>query len=259
MKSQDVALLAQALCLKSQDVALLAQALCLKSHDVALLAQALCLKSQDVALHAQTPYVTAPWCSQRRFTLGAYLWAGVVPECAKKTLVPLSSPIDESPEAVREALAPLRNDFSVAVDSCGNAFAVGAIIRVAHSFLVREILIVGEAPYYEKASMGMEKYETILRLPDADALLEHARGRPLWAVEKEGSRRSLHASFDFPKGVIFVFGSERTGVSAKLLERADEVLGIPMYGVNNSFPVAVAAGMVMAEWARRRYSGRVAL
>jgi len=27
-----------------------------------------------------------------------------------------------------------------------------------------------------------------------------------------------------------------------------------MYGVNHSFPVAVAAGIVMAEWARRRYA-----
>jgi len=53
--------------------------------------------------------------------------------------------------------------------------------------------------------------------------------------------------------VVFVFGSERAGLSASFVARADEVIGIPMYGVNHSFPVAVAAGIVMHEWARRRY------
>jgi len=168
----------------------------------------------------------------------------------------LSSPIHESPADVRAALEPLRNDFSVAVHSCGNAFAVGAIIRVAHSFLVREIFIVGDAPYYAKASMGMEKYETIVRVRDDAAFFDHVRGRPVWAVEKDAARRSLYEagpSRAFPAGVVFVFGSERSGLDERFLARADDVIGIPMYGVNHSFPVAVAAGMVMGEWARRRY------
>lgn len=166
----------------------------------------------------------------------------------------LFPPILESPEAVREALAPLRNDFAVAVHSAGNAFAVGAIIRVAHSFLAREIILIGDAPYYPKASMGMEKYETITRALDEAAFFEHASGRPVWAVEKDGARRSLYGPFRFPERVVFVFGSERDGLGHEFLERADEVIGIPMYGVNHSFPVAVAAGIVMSEWARRRYA-----
>ena len=38
-----------------------------------------------------------------------------------------------------------------------------------------------------------------------------------------------------------------------IVEAADEVVGIPMYGINNSFPVTVAAGIAMAEWTRRHY------
>ena len=48
-------------------------------------------------------------------------------------------------------------------------------------------------------------------------------------------------------------GSERAGLPEAMLERSDAVLGIPMYGINHSFPVAVAAGMVLFDWARRRY------
>ena len=165
----------------------------------------------------------------------------------------LFPPLDATPEAVRELLAPLRNDFSVAVYNCQNAFAVGAIIRVAHSFLAREIFVVGDAPYYQKASMGMEKYETVVGLKDEEELFARVAGRPLWAVEKDHARRSLYAVDVFPKQVVFVLGSERAGLPQAIVDRADDVIGIPMYGVNHSFPVTVAAGIVMNEWARQRY------
>ncbi len=168
----------------------------------------------------------------------------------------LVPPLDATPDEVKTALAPVRHPFAVAVHACGNGFAVGAIIRVAHNFLAREIVIVGDEPYYAKASMGMEKYETIVKVPNDDAFFAHAAGRPVWAIEKDHARRSLHAVPKFPDDVIFVFGSERHGLSAEFVARADDVLGIPIFGVNNSLPVAVAAGIVMGEWARARYAER---
>lgn len=173
--------------------------------------------------------------------------------------MPLSPPLDATPDEVKEALGPLRHDFSIAVFAAENAFAVGAIIRVAHNFLAREIVLVGNAPHYEKASMGMEKYESVVRVEDEEALLAHTRGRPLWCLEKEHATRSLYAPGPFPKDVVFVFGSERLGVPKALIERADVVLGIPIYGVNNSLPLAVASGIVMSEWTRRKYSAPIGL
>jgi len=167
----------------------------------------------------------------------------------------LEPPVGATVEEVRELLRPLRNDFSVALHAPGNAFSIGAIIRVAHSYLAREVFVVGDGDWYPKGSMGMEKYETVVRVPDAAGLVRAARasGRPLWAVEREAARTSVHAVGAFPPGAVFVFGSERFGVPREVLEAADEVLGIPLYGVNNSLPVTVAAGIVMSEWARRRY------
>lgn len=165
----------------------------------------------------------------------------------------LIPPIEESPELVRNVLAPLRNPLSVALFAHKNAFSVGGIIRVAHSFLVREIIIIGSEPYYAKASMGMHRFENIITLPDIDAFLRHTLSRPLWAVEKERATRSLYDPTPFPTDVVLLFGSERDGLPADIIDQADEVIGIPMYGVNNSFPVSVAAGMVLAEWGRRRY------
>ncbi len=176
-----------------------------------------------------------------------------MPERPKKWLAMPQGPTEV--QSVREALRPLRNPYSVALMSPGNAFAIGAVIRVAHSFLAREIAVVGGGDWYAKGAMGMDKYENIVRLPDVPAFLAHVAGRPLWVMEKDQARRSIHAVESFPPEVVFVFGSERFGVPQDVVEEADDVLGIPIYGVNHSLPVAVAAGIVMNEWARRRYGG----
>lgn len=165
----------------------------------------------------------------------------------------LVPPLGYSPEQVRALLEPLRNDFSVAVWNCQNAFAVGAIIRVAHSFLPREIVIIGDAPYYPKASMGMHKYEHLVTVPDDDAFFARVAGRPIWSVEKDHATIGLFDVEAYPRDVVLVFGSERAGLPEKILQRSERVVGIPMFGVNHSYPVSVAAGMVLCDWARRRY------
>ncbi|HSN97260.1 MAG TPA: TrmH family RNA methyltransferase [Candidatus Nanopelagicales bacterium] len=161
------------------------------------------------------------------------------------------TPFGLTTEQIREELAPLRHDLSIAVCRAKNPFNIGAIIRTAHSFLVREIFLIGGEPYYERASMGMQKYETIVECADEAAFLDAVRGRPLVGVERDHARRTLWEAL-FPPGLVFLFGSEDDGISPALLDACDDVIAIPMYGINHSYPVAIAAGMVMCEWARRR-------
>src|ERR1700704_485355 len=94
-------------------------------------------------------------------------------------------------QAIKDELAPLRNDFSVAVCRAKNPFNIGAIIRVAHSFLVREIFLIGSEPYYERAAMGMQKYETIVECADERRFMDAAGDRPLIAVERDHATTSL--------------------------------------------------------------------
>ncbi len=166
----------------------------------------------------------------------------------------IEAPIDLPPEQVRLLLAPLRNDLSIALYAHANPFSVGGIIRVAHSFLVREILVVGTEPWYAKASMGMHRYENIRVVPDDEALLDAIEGRPLWGVEKDCATLSLFDVKRYPRDVVLLFGSERGGLPSSIIARCDEVVGIPMYGINHSFPVSVTVGMVLCDWARRRYA-----
>lgn len=161
------------------------------------------------------------------------------------------APFGLSTEEIRDELSAIRNDFSVAVCRAKNPFNIGAIIRVAHSFLVREIFLIGTEPYYERAAMGMRKYETIIEHADEDAFLDAVRGRPLIGVERDHARTTIWEA-EMPEGLVFLFGSEDEGLPPKLLGACDNIVAIPMYGINHSYPVAIAAGMVMCEWARRK-------
>ena len=160
-------------------------------------------------------------------------------------------PFGMSTAEIRDELAPLRNDLSIAVVRAKNPFNIGAMIRVAHSFLVKEIFLIGVEPFYERAAMGMHKYETIVECETEDDFLERVKGRPLIGVERDHATTSLWEA-PMPKDLVFLFGSEDDGVPPKLLERCTSVLAIPMYGINHSYPVAISSGMVLVEWARRR-------
>ncbi len=73
--------------------------------------------------------------------------------------------------------------------------------------------------------------------------------------EKEYAQVDLWRA-ELPEDCVMVFGSEVSGVSPEIVAAADLVVGIPMYGINHSFPVTVAAGIAMAEWTRRYYPGQ---
>ncbi len=166
------------------------------------------------------------------------------------------APLAISLEEARRELDKIRHPFRIAVQRAKNPFNVGAIIRVAHSFLVKEIILIGDEPYYERAAMGMHRFENIIQMQtETDFLARvHSHNWPLIVFEKEHARAGLWDACMPPDSVLF-FGSENDGVSQEILEHADEVIGIPMYGVNHSYPVTAAASMAMAEWARRHYCG----
>jgi tRNA G18 (ribose-2'-O)-methylase SpoU len=168
------------------------------------------------------------------------------------------APFDMPLSEIRQELDRLRTPLRIAVQRSKNPFNVGAIIRVAHSFLVREIVLIGEEPYYERASMGMEKYEHITRIPDEASFVSHAHahGWRLVAVEKDHPTVRGLWDYSFPEtNCVLVFGSENHGVSPEIMAAAEAVVAIPMFGINHSYPVSVAAGITMAEWSRRYWSG----
>jgi len=162
-------------------------------------------------------------------------------------------PLDE----VRHELDKIRHPFRVAIRRSKNPFNVGAVIRTAHSFLAREILLIGDEDWYRRAAMGMQRYENLVEVPDEAAFAAMARenGWFVCALEKDHDELVGLWNAQLPEDAVIVIGNEEEGVGQTILDVADEVVAIPMFGVNHSYPMTVAAGIAMAEWARRRYTG----
>ncbi len=166
---------------------------------------------------------------------------------------PLGMPLDE----VKSELDRIRHPFRIAIRRSKNPFNVGAIIRTAHSFLAKEIILVGDEEWYRRAAMGMQRYENIVEIATEEDFVARAKseGWHLSVLEKDHDRLVGLWDAELPEDCVIVVGNEEEGVGDVILAAADEVVAIPMFGINHSYPMTVAAGMAMAEWARRRYTG----
>lgn len=161
---------------------------------------------------------------------------------------------DLSRDEQRRELDRVRHRFRVVVDRAKNPFNIGTLIRTAHSFLAQEVVLLGTEPWYERAAMGMQRYEHVTEIPTVAEFLARAKaeGWRLTVFERERATTDLWRA-ELPEDAVLVFGNEDDGVAPEILAAAAEVVAIPMYGINHSYPVVVAAGIAMAEWARRRY------
>lgn len=160
-------------------------------------------------------------------------------------------------DEVRAELERIRHPFRIAIRRSKNPFNVGAVIRTAHSFLAKEILLIGDEEWYRRAAMGMQRYENLVEIADEEAFIAVAKEKGWFVCALEKDHHDLVGlwSAKLPEDCVIVVGNEEEGVGETILDAADEVIAIPMFGINHSYPMTVAAGIVMAEWARRRYAG----
>lgn len=176
-------------------------------------------------------------------------------------------------EEIRETLEPIRHPVSLALFGSENYFNAAAIIRTAHQFLVREIILVDCPKIYEKATMGTHKWETIVHKTLVEFCREHSvlsssDNRPLVICERRAELETESLMyFKFPKNPILCFGNEKTGIPAELLalgeehrkllpnENSGKIVSIPQFGLQNDLNLANAASIVLYDWICKWYAG----
>lgn len=123
---------------------------------------------------------------------------------------------------------------------------IGAVVRVAAAAGAAAVVTTGALdPWHAAAlrgSAGLHFALAVARIGLDDVL---ARGRTLVAADPDGDAR-LSA---LPPRALLALGSERRGLSARLLERADVRVRIPMREGVSSLNLATAAAVLL-------YAGR---
>jgi tRNA (guanosine-2'-O-)-methyltransferase len=144
------------------------------------------------------------------------------------------------------------------LDSVGQPFNVGSIIRTAAVFGVERIWLCGdtadpEHPGARKTALGTGRFIEFEREPAAQAVAAAAAaGLRVIAIELA---RDAVALQDAPLAgdVCLALGNEDRGCSAALLAAADTVAYIPQVGRVGSLNVSAAAAIALAETRRREW------
>ncbi len=149
------------------------------------------------------------------------------------------------------------------LDNVRSGLNVGSIFRTADAFALEKILLCGitaQPPHREilKTALGSTdsvEWKYFSRAAEAVLFLK-SDGYEIFAIEQTTEKTWLQ---DFlpekEKRCAFVLGNEVEGVGNETLALCDGVLEIPQFGTKHSLNVAVAAGIVVWEFVRKRGEG----
>jgi tRNA (guanosine-2'-O-)-methyltransferase len=153
-----------------------------------------------------------------------------------------------------------RARLALLLDSVGQPFNLGSIIRTAAALGVEQIWLCGDSaspehPSARKAALGTERLVSWEREQNAAAAAAAAAaaGLRVVAIELAEGAVPLHEA-PLSGDVCLALGNEDHGCSAGLLAAAAAVAYIPQAGRVGSLNVAAAAAIVLAEARRREWS-----
>lgn len=151
-----------------------------------------------------------------------------------------------------------KNPITIVLDNVLDTYNVGSIFRLADAVAAQKVILCGETltppnSRIKKASInttGWVSWEYEKSAMDAVRTLKH-QGCRIVAVEQDARSVLFYkAHYQFPLAIIV--GNETTGVSSDVLDAADLIVEMPMWGINKSLNVMVSAGIILYEIMKQR-------
>ncbi len=154
-----------------------------------------------------------------------------------------------------------KHPIYIILDNVLDTYNVGAIFRLADAVAAEKVILCGqtETPPHtriKKASINTTEWVDWQYFASAKTAIENLKLKieNLKVVAIEQSPNSISydkADYTFP--VALVVGHESEGVSKEVLNMVDQIVEIPMWGVNKSLNVMVSLGIVLYEVMKSRY------
>lgn len=124
---------------------------------------------------------------------------------------------------------------------------IGAVVRVAAGAGAAGVITTGPHDPWSPAALrggaGLQFALPVTRADTSDVV--DSRNGPLLAVHPDGDTL---AAASIPDDAILAFGSERRGLTADLLQRADARIAIPMEPGVSSLNLATSVAIVLYTW-----------
>lgn len=157
-----------------------------------------------------------------------------------------SKPTPEQLEKIK------RNPIYLILDNIIDTYNIGSLFRLADAVAAEKMYLCGETEYppssrIHKAAVGTENWVPWEKRDSTFEVVKQLKnkGVQIIAVEqnpKAVSYKLLSEKVKFPCAI--VVGNETTGVRPEILEQADIIVELPMFGVNKSFNVWGSAAVI---------------
>ncbi len=146
-----------------------------------------------------------------------------------------------------------KNDIYIVLDNVLDTYNIGSIFRLADAVAAKKIYLCEgtETPpnhRIKKASINTtEVVEWTYKETAVEAINDlRLTINDIQVVAIEQSKKSVpYDKFDYKLPICLIVGNETTGVSKEVLDIADVIVELPMFGVNKSLNVMVSLGIVL--------------
>ena len=148
-----------------------------------------------------------------------------------------------------------KNPIYIILDNVLDTYNVGSIFRLADAIAVRKVYLCGQTltppnSRIKKASINTWQWVHWQYAEAATGVLSNLRKQipnlQIIAVEQDKRSKPFYkARYELP--LALVVGNETHGISKEILDMADSIVELPMWGVNKSLNVMVSLGFVLYE------------
>lgn len=146
-----------------------------------------------------------------------------------------------------------RRPIYIVCDNVLDTYNIGSIFRLADAVGASKVYLCGasETPpnsRIAKAAVGTEKWVDWVHFDSATEAILNLKSKVLnlkvVAIE-QGNDSIDFRKANYEEPVAFVVGHETDGISKEVIKLCDEIVEIPMFGVNISLNVMVSLAIVM--------------
>lgn len=148
-----------------------------------------------------------------------------------------------------------KHPISIILDNVLDTYNVGSIFRLADAVAAEKVYLCGQTltppnSRIKKASINTWQWVEWEYVSTAKEAIEQCRmlnaEYRIIAVEQDPRSKPFYeVTYEIPLAI--VVGNETTGVSKEVLDMADIIVELPMWGINKSLNVMVSCGIILYE------------
>ncbi len=152
-------------------------------------------------------------------------------------------------ERFEKILSERTKHFTVVTEDVYQIHNTSAVMRSCDAFGIQDLHLVEEKfgkRVDKEIAMGAQKWVTLHRHLNLDDCVSNLKdqGYQIVATSPHADASFLH-DFDFTKKSAIFFGTEKDGLTEDVLEQADALIKVPMYGFTESLNISVSAAIIM--------------